>query len=175
MRIISGIFKGRPLKPPKGLEVRPTTDRAKESLFNLLMTIDLSEVTVLDLFAGTGSISLEFVSRGAKHITAIEKNQQCTQFIEEMEEKLEIHNLSVMQADVFRFLGRTTSSYDIIFADPPFDLDNTDLLVKKVMEGKVLNENGLFILEHDKANSFNQHPGICDHRVYGKVHFSFFR
>ncbi len=175
MRIISGIFKGRPLKPPKGLEVRPTTDRAKESLFNLLMTVDLEEASVLDLFAGTGSISLEFVSRGAGHVTAIENNHRCAAFIHDMQEKLEILNLNLLQTDVFRFLTKTRESFHIVFADPPFDMENLDTLVHMILEGDVLNENGMFILEHDKSHAFNNHPRIRDHRVYGKVHFSIFQ
>ncbi|MFO8054879.1 MAG: 16S rRNA (guanine(966)-N(2))-methyltransferase RsmD [Bacteroidales bacterium] len=174
MRIISGKYKGRRLAPPAGLQVRPTTGQAREALFNILMTRDLQQLEVLDLFAGTGSISFEFISRGAAKVVAIEKNYRCVEFIIAVQEQLEIHNMMTYQADVMKFLQRTEDTYDIIFADPPYDMEELHLLPDKILTNNYLKPEGMLILEHDKRHDFSDHHAIRDQRRYGKVHFSFF-
>ncbi|MGM0612308.1 MAG: 16S rRNA (guanine(966)-N(2))-methyltransferase RsmD [Bacteroidota bacterium] len=174
MRIISGTFKSRRINPPANLPVRPTTDKAREALFNILMTWDFEESDVLDLFSGTGSVALEFVSRGARNVTAVEQNSQCVQFIAQMEEILEIDNLYIEQTNVLKYVHRASMKYDIIFADPPYDMDELKSLPDLIFENSLLNDEGLFILEHDAHNDFSDHPKIIDQRKYGKVHFSFF-
>ena len=174
MRIISGIFKSRRINPPANLSVRPTTDKAREALFNILMGRDFEELTILDLFSGTGSVALEFVSRGARDVTAVEQNRDCVQFIAEMEETLDIDEITIEQTNVLKFLHKAPGKYDIIFADPPYDMDELKTLPDLIFENNLLNENGIFILEHDNHNVFAEHPKIADQRKYGKVHFSFF-
>jgi 16S rRNA (guanine(966)-N(2))-methyltransferase RsmD len=129
MRIISGKYKGRKIEPPNKLPVRPTTDFAKEGLFNVLTNmIDFEETEALDLFAGTGNISFELISRGCPSVLAVEQNFNCVKFIHSMSEKLNEKNVRSQAADVFRFLGFCTRQFDLIFADPPFELDNAQLI-----------------------------------------------
>ena len=175
MRIIRGTWKGRRLNTPNNLPVRPTTDMAKEALFNVLENhYDLDELTVADLFSGTGSISYEFASRGAKKVVSVEQNFKCTEFISRTKDLLKIGNLQVIRSDVFLFLKKTSTPFDIIFADPPYDLPSLDSLPGLVFEGNLLNEGGVFILEHPDTFDFSQHPNFSQHRNYGKVNFSFF-
>ncbi len=175
MRIISGKYKRRLIKPPKDLPVRPTTDMARESLFNILENkIDFEGKSVLDLFSGTGAISYEFISRGCKDVLAVDSNFRCVQFIKKTASEFEMKDLLTIKGDVFRFLSKTKSSFDIIFADPPYDLENLDTIPDLVFSNNLLNEKGIFILEHPKIYDFSDHPLFVDHRKYGKVNFSFF-
>jgi len=178
MRIISGIYGGRRLSPPKNITARPTTDFAKESLFNLLNNrLDFEDSRMLDLFAGTGSIGLEFVSRGARQVTAVELAHTQQNFIIQTCRQLGIHNLTVVRSDVFRFLNAalpgSAGLYDFIYADPPYALERLPELPDLVLP--LLKEGGWFVLEHGKDHDFKQHPRFREMRTYGSVHFSFFQ
>ena len=175
MRIIAGTLRGRRLEPPQNLPVRPTTDMARESLFNILNNyVDYEECAVMDLFAGTGAVSLEFISRGAREVTAIDINMQCTDFIKQSAAKLGIGNLHVVRADVFDLLKRANRKFDIVFADPPYALEGLPTLPDMVFDRGVLTDDGIFILEHPREYSFEEHPHFWQHRAYGKVNFTFF-
>ena len=175
MRIIAGTLRGRRLNPPQGLPVRPTTDMARESLFNILNNyVDYEDCTVMDLFAGTGAVSLEFVSRGAKEVTSVEINNQCTEFIKATAMQFGIRNLHVVRADAFDLLKRANRRFDIIFADPPYAIENLASLPDLVFEKQVLTNDGIFVLEHPREYSFEEHPHFWQHRAYGKVNFTFF-
>ncbi|MCB0805807.1 MAG: 16S rRNA (guanine(966)-N(2))-methyltransferase RsmD [Bacteroidales bacterium] len=176
MRIISGKNKGRKIVAPEHLPVRPTTDRAKESLFNILMNeIDLTETTALDLFSGTGNISYELISRGCKSVTSVDKDAGCCSFIKQMAEKLGYENLYVMRSDYHGFIENSTSKFDLIFADPPYDMQETVQIPSFIFEFDLLQPEGLFILEHDRQIDFSESRNFYKHRKYGKVNFSFFR
>jgi 16S rRNA (guanine(966)-N(2))-methyltransferase RsmD len=175
MRIIAGTLKGRRLNPPANLPVRPTTDMARESLFNILNNyVEYEECSVMDLFSGTGAVAIEFVSRGAKEVTAIDINNACTEYIKSEARRLDLSNLHVVRADVFDLLKRANRKFDIVFADPPYSLDGLSTLPDLVFEREVLSEDGIFILEHPREYSFEEHPRFWQHRNYGKVNFSFF-
>ena len=176
MRIISGKYRGRTIVPPRNLRARPTTDFAKENLFNVLVNlVDFEELDVLDLFSGTGSISYELASREALHITAIEMSEKHIAYIRKMCADLKIDNIRVMRQDVFRYLTSTQTSFDFIFADPPYQLENIADIPDLVFKHNHLNRDGLLIVEHGSKTSFENHPNFVDHRNYGNVHFSFFR
>ena len=188
MRIISGTVRGRRLMPPKNITARPTTDFAKESLFNLLTNrMDLEGADVLDLFAGTGSISLECVSRGAREVTAVELAHTQQNFIIATSKSLGINNLHLIRGDVFRYLKACSIRYDLIFADPPYALEELPTLPSLIFgdaddagadSGRtfpLLKEGGLFVLEHGDQYDFSGHPHFLDLRTYGSVHFSFFQ
>ncbi len=176
MRIISGTFKGRKLHPPNNLPLRPTTDFAKEALFNVLNNlVDYESIGVLDLFAGTGSISIEFVSRGCKRVTSVEKEPRCLSFIHRTGMELKIENLFPVRANVFTFVKQSFDTWDLIFADPPYDLPQLPDLTELVLSGTLLVSGGLFILEHPKKYDFSEVPGFEQHRNYGEVNFTFFR
>lgn len=176
MRIITGILKGRRLNPTDNLPVRPTTDMAREGLFNILNNIlEYEEVRILDLFSGTGAISFEFISRGAKEVTSIEINSKCTDFIKRSAQQFGVNNLRVVRADVFDLLKRAYQKFDVIFADPPYQLDELPSLPDLVFEKQILADNGIFILEHSKEHMFEEHPYFWQHRKYGKVNFTFFK
>ncbi|MDE6493487.1 MAG: RsmD family RNA methyltransferase [Bacteroidales bacterium] len=176
MRIISGTFKGRRFQAPGNLPVRPTTDAAKESLFNILGNhLDWNELDVLDLFAGIGGISLEFISRGARLVHAVDSFPGCTKFIQGMAQKLEIDNLQVFKQDAFEYLKRTRFSYNLIFADPPYQMPDIADIPDIVLNSDCLVKDGFFILEHADRYHFDQDPRCIEERRYGKVHFSFFR
>ena len=183
MRIISGKFRGRRLVPPKNITARPTTDFAKESLFNLLVNrMDIEGTDVLDLFAGTGSIGLECVSRGAREVTAVELAHVQQNFIISTCKSLGINNLHVIRGDVFRYLKSCSIRYDLIFADPPYALDELPLLPLLIFGDNedsekghsLLNPGGFFVLEHGEQYDFSGHPHFLELRTYGSVHFSFF-
>jgi 16S rRNA (guanine966-N2)-methyltransferase len=176
MRIISGQFKGRRLQVPTNITARPTTDFAKEGLFNLLNNrIDFEGIDVLDLFAGTGSISIEFVSRECKSVISIEQNERHSAFIRKMCTELKITNLSLIRTDVFKFIDTCHAQFDMIFADPPYELVQLAQIPDLIFAKKLLKEDGLFVLEHSAKNNFDQHPHFVDHRNYGNVNFSFFQ
>lgn len=176
MRIISGQFRGRRLTPPKNITARPTTDFAKESLFNLLTNrITFEDCDMLDLFAGTGGIGLEFVSRGARSVTAVEMAHTQQNFIISTCKQLGIHNLTVVRNDVFKYLNACALRFDFIFADPPYALPELPLVPEWIFEKQLLKDGGYFVLEHGKNYHFDNHAHFVEERVYGSVHFSFFR
>ena len=176
MRIISGKYKGKEINPGKDFTARPTTDFAKESLFNILNnTIDFEEVEVLDLFAGTGGISYEFASRDCKLVEAVELKHQHAAYIQKVSAELKFGQLRLHKMDVFKFLQTCTRQYDIIFADPPYEMDEIETLPEIIFEKKLLKTDGVFILEHSKSKSFASHGRLTDHRNYGSVNFSFFK
>ncbi len=175
MRIIAGNLRGRRLNPPQNLPVRPTTDMARESLFNILNNyVDYEDCSVMDLFAGTGAVSIEFVSRGVREVTSVDINVQCTDFIKQSAQQFGIRNLHVVRADVFDLLKRLNRKFDVVFADPPYALENLASLPDLVFERQALTDDGIFILEHPREFSFEVHPHFWQHRNYGKVNFTFF-
>ena len=176
MRIIGGIFKSRIFKPRKDFTARPTTDFARENLFNILANrYNFDNKSVLDLFGGTGSISFEFVSRGCLSTTVVELDRANYKFICSVIEKLGVmSSVKVINSDVFRFIGKTSEQYNLIFADPPYELKRLAEIPDLILKSNLLCEEGLLILEHGKANDFSLHPCFCELRTYGSVHFSFF-
>ena len=176
MRIISGKYKGRRITPPSNITARPTTDFAKEGLFNLLNNrIEFEGIDVLDLFAGTGSISIEFVSRECKSVITIEQNERHCNFIRKVCSELKITNLSLLKTDVFKYINGSYTQFDLIFADPPYELEQLAEIPNLIFNRNLLKTNGLFILEHSAKNKFENHPNFVDHRNYGNVNFSFFQ
>jgi 16S rRNA (guanine966-N2)-methyltransferase len=176
MRIVSGRYKRRIISPPKNLPVRPTTDMAKESVFNIMGNyIDFKGCSVLDLFAGTGNISYEFVSRGCPSVTAVDKDFGCVRFIRETATKLEMNELTVVKQDVFRFLDNIKTTYDLIFADPPYNMENIVELCNKVFEKQLLKAGGWLIIEHPAEIDFSNEYHFYEHRKYGRVNFSLFK
>jgi len=175
MRIISGIFRGKQIRPPGNFKARPTTDFAKENLFNILIhQYDFEEMDILDLFSGTGSISYEFASRGAQSVLAIEMAPMHFKFIQDTCRDIQLDQVSVIRADVFRYLNKPIQSFDIIFADPPFDHKGLAELPDLIFSTDILNKQGIFILEHPGNYSFTAHPHFQHHRKYGGVNFTFF-
>ena len=175
MRIISGDLKGILINAPKGLPVRPTTDRAKESLFNIIdNNFNIDELTVLDLFSGTGNIAYEFASRGAQKITAVDLNFKCVEFIKSMKVKHHMQALEVIKKDAFVFLKSTPNTYNIIFADAPYAHRDINQLPKIVAERNLLNTKGWLIVEHETTLDLDQEPNFSHKRVYGQSCFSFF-
>lgn len=149
---------------------------AREGLFNILNNIlDYEELSVLDLFSGTGAISFEFISRGVREVTAIEINSKCTDFIKKSAQQFGVNNLHVVRSDVFDLLKRAYKKFDVIFADPPYQLEDLPTLPDLIFEKQMLAEGGIFILEHSKEHSFENHPCFWQHRKYGKVNFTFFK
>ena len=176
MRIISGSYRGKQIHPPRSFKARPTTDFAKEGLFNILCNqLEIAELDVLDLFSGTGSITYEFASRGARSVVAVESDPLNFKFIRSVCETLEMDQVSVVRGDAFRFLQNPVQSFDLVFADPPFDHPRLDEIPSLVFGDNILEEGGLFILEHPANHPFSAHPRFLNQRKYGSVHFSFFR
>ena len=176
MRIITGQFKGRHFDIPRTFKARPTTDFAKENIFNVLNGyIDFDGITALDLFAGTGSISLELVSRGCKEVVSVEKDRDHARFIADCMKKINAENDILIRGDVFRFLKSCHQKFDFIFADPPYALPELDTLPDLVFEHDLLAADGVFVFEHGKHNDFSAHPRFKEHRSYGSVNFSIFR
>ncbi|WP_455169713.1 16S rRNA (guanine(966)-N(2))-methyltransferase RsmD [Aegicerativicinus sediminis] len=176
MRIISGTLKGRKINPPKNLPVRPTTDMAKEGLFNILNNhYYFDELKVLDLFSGTGSIAYEFVSRGAQEVLAVDQDFKCIKFIGQTASQLELP-IRTIKLDVFKFLENNTQSFDIIFADPPYalDFDMFEKIVSLVIEKGMLIEGGHLIIEHSNKTDLSNLPSFNNARNYGGTVFSFF-
>lgn len=179
MRIISGTLKGRRITAPNNLPVRPTTDFAKEALFNILNNEwYFDEVTVLDLFSGIGSISLEFASRGAKKVTSVDNFYGCVKFLDDTATELKLdEKITTVKSDVLKYLDKTPiNKFDIIFADPPYDLeaDHYQKMIESIFNNKWLDEGGNFVLEHPSSISFADHPNFVQHKKYGNVHFTFF-
>lgn len=175
MRIISGKYKGRHFDVPKNFKARPTTDFAKENLFNILLNyIDFEETTALDLFSGTGSITLELLSRGCTAVTSVEMDAQHFAHLKKTGTALKEENWKIIRDDAFRFIRRCTAQYDLIFADPPYALKGLPEIPTLIMESNMLKEGGIFIFEHGKDNDFSNHPGFFRHIAYGSVNFSFF-
>ena len=176
MRIISGTYGGRRLSPPKNITARPTTDFAKESLFNLLNNrLDFEGIDVLDLFAGTGGIGIECASRGAREVTAVEIAHVQQNWIISCCRQLGIRNLSVIRGDVFKFLSACRTKYDLIFADPPYALEELAALPDLILKQDILKEDGWLVVEHGKDTNFTDHSRHVETRTYGSVHFSFFQ
>lgn len=176
MRIVAGKYRGKRIEAPRNLPVRPTTDMAKEALFNILNNrYYFDEIAVLDLFAGIGSISLEFASRGCNDITSVDNHQGCVKFLEKTSLALEA-GLNCVKSDAFDYLQKTGKRFDVIFADAPYDLDKTEFerLVNLVMERDLLNPDGILILEHRSKMGFQEHPAFQESRKYGSSAFSFF-
>ncbi len=174
MRIIGGKFKGKKIIAPKNLPVRPTTDFAKESLFNILSNrINFKDCKLLDLFAGTGNISYEFASRGCEEITLVDVNFQCIQFIKRMNKELQLNN-RIIRSEAMRFLKQCKEQYSFIFADPPYQMEEIKKIPALVIEKKLLQPNGILILEHEKKLDFSEHYNFQENRQYGRVNFSFF-
>ena len=177
MRVITGKYKGRHFDVPRTFKARPTTDFAKENLFNVLNSyVDWDEGPVaLDLFAGTGSITLELLSRGCSRVISIEKNRLHYGFIKGFLDKLGDEAGLPVCGDVFKYLSRCHEQFDIVFADPPYQLENLADIPDIVLDRGLLREEGLLILEHGKSNDFSAHPRFVEHRAWGSVNFSFFR
>lgn len=177
MRIISGFHKGRRIIAPTNLPVRPTTDRAKEALFNILNNdFYFDDICVLDLFAGTGNISYEFASRGTKHIVSVDRNQKCTRFIDQTTSLLNVP-IQVVQNDIFNFLEKHSGKYDVIFADPPYEMEFElfESIISKILSKKMIRNDGVLIIEHSKQTDLSALQGYVNSRVYGGCVFSFFK
>jgi len=175
VRIISGSYKGRAIHAPKNFTARPTTDFAKESLFNILNNnFDYSEMNALDLFSGTGSISYELASRGCEDIICIELNFNHLAFIKKTIQELQFSQIKAFRADAFKFIKTCKTSFDLIFADPPYDLKNIEIIPDIIFERNLLKPNGWLIVEHGAKTKFNDHPNFKVQRNYGSVNFSIF-
>ena len=176
MRIISGSLGGRVLHPPKGLPVRPTTDFAKTALFNILASrLDLEESSVLDLCCGTGSISFECASRGAKKITAVDAHFNCAKFVNDTAKAMGMVNLQAFKADIFKFIEKETHVYDLIFADPPYEAPWITQISDTVFQHKILSLNGILIVEHGSKTDLSTNKDFVEKRKYGNVNFSIFK
>lgn len=175
MRIISGSHRGKKIKAPDNLPVRPTTDFAKESLFNILNNYFYFDgISVLDLFAGTGNISYEFAARGATSVIAVESNVSCTNFIQQTAQSLSFENLKVISSDAINYLKRASQQFNIIFADPPYDWDKYEIIPELVFEKQMLLPDGFLVIEHSISIDFQAHSKFFQQRNYGKVNFSLF-
>jgi 16S rRNA (guanine966-N2)-methyltransferase len=176
MRIIGGEYGGRKFNPPPKMPyTRPTTDIAKEGLFNVLQhNLDIGLLKTLDLFGGTGSISYELASRGARELTIVEKDNSMYEFIKITIDTLKIENLKIIKTDVFRFIEQTTDTFDFIFAGPPYALKNIDDLPRIIFEKKLLYDKGWFVLEHTPRNDYKNFPFYRTEKNYGTTIFSIF-
>ena len=176
MRIITGKYKGRHFDIPRSFKARPTTDFAKENIFNVINGyVDMDGAQALDLFAGTGSISLELLSRGCAPVVSVEMDRDHASFIRECMTKLGTKDNILIRGDVFRFLKSCHQKFDFIFADPPYALKELPEIPRLILEGDLLNEGGIFVFEHGKNYDFSDHPRFLEHRSYGSVNFSIFR
>ena len=176
MRIISGTYKGKRLTAPKNLPVRPTTDFAKEALFNILNhRVSFDEVSLLDLFSGTGNISFEFASRGTQDITSVDSFYGCVKYIQKIADELTFP-IKAIKSEVNKFILNSTTAFDVIFADPPYDFtaEQIDTLVTNIFDKDLLNEDGLLIIEHSKHTDLSAIRHFTESRKYGGSVFSFF-
>ncbi|MGM5629553.1 16S rRNA (guanine(966)-N(2))-methyltransferase RsmD [Apibacter raozihei] len=179
IRIIAGKLKGKRISAPKHFDVRPTTDFAKEALFSIINhQYHISEIAVLDLFAGIGSMDYEFVSRGCKDVTSVEINGKHVKFIQDILVQLEIkQNVNVIKQNVFTFVSKPSfKKYDVIFADPPFEFEDKEYikLLDSLFLNNFLSEDGQIIIEHNTRKNFSEHPNFIESRKYGNITFSFF-
>lgn len=176
MRIVGGKYKRRRFQVPSSFKARPTTDFAKENIFNVIHNlVDLEDLDALDLFAGTGSISFEMLSRGCRMVTAVEKNNMHASFIAKIESELKTGGLKLIRGDAFRYLSTVKpQSFDLIFADPPYDLEELPKIPQIILQNDLLRDDGLFIMEHPKNYDFSALPFFYQHRMYGSVNFSLF-
>ena len=177
MRVICGIYKRRRFDVPRSFKARPTTDFAKENLYNVLNNyIDFDEdIKALDLFAGTGSISIELVSRGCNQVISIEKDRQHYAFICQVMKEVKTDKCIPICGDVFRYINRCQEQFDFIFADPPYALKELASIPQLIFERQLLKEGGIFVLEHGKDLLFTDHPHFVEHRSYGSVNFTIFK
>ncbi len=175
MRIIRGNYRGKRINPPKNFKARPTTDFAKEGLFNILgNTVNFEEITVLDLFSGTGNISYEFLSRGCKNVTAVEIEQKHFNFIKKMGEELFSSHINVIKADALHFIKKRPLNFDLIFADPPYNLKEIDNIPGYIFGNETIKEETILIIEHSAETKFDKNQHFKQSRKYGNVNFSFF-
>ncbi|MGM9720977.1 MAG: 16S rRNA (guanine(966)-N(2))-methyltransferase RsmD [Prevotella sp.] len=175
MRIITGQYKGRHFDIPRSFKARPTTDFAKENIFNVLNAyIDFEDAMALDLFSGTGSISLELLSRGCKNVVSVEADRDHYAFIKQCLAKLGTARCITIRGDVFRYLKTCHQQFDFIFADPPYALKQLKEIPDIVLSGNLLTDDGIFVFEHGKDYDFSSHPHFVEHRSYGSVNFSLF-
>lgn len=176
MRIIGGRLKGKLIIPPAGYKARPTTDYAREALFNILDNeYEFEDLKVLDLFGGTGAVSFEFGSRGVGRVWCVEMNRENASFIKREAQRLGLDNVTMVRDNVFDFLPVCHEKFDIIFADPPYALEGLDSIPDKIFERDILHPDCYFILEHGGEHSFKDHPRFYKEREYGRVHFTFFK
>jgi 16S rRNA (guanine(966)-N(2))-methyltransferase RsmD len=176
MRIIGGTLKGLRLNPPKNLPVRPTTDLAKEALFNILLNqIEFQDIKVLDLFSGTGNISMEFASRGAAEVVSVDRSIHCVNYLKDISRQHKLTQIKAYKEDVFKYLQIETEQYDLVFADPPYDLNQIPEIPKIVFERNILLPGALLIVEHQSMQNISQHPAFVEQRKYGHSSFSFFK
>ena len=176
MRVIRGKYKSRRFSPPKNFPSRPTTDFAKESLFNIVENrIDLEGISVLDLFAGTGNISLEFLSRGVEQVLSIDSHYVSYKFMKKTQFELEEKTWTILKQDVFKFIPKLEKTFDLVFADPPFGLKHVETLPDLILSNNILAEDGVLIIEHGKETDFSLHANFSEIRKYGGVNFSFFK
>jgi 16S rRNA (guanine(966)-N(2))-methyltransferase RsmD len=175
MRIITGIYKGRHFEIPRTFKARPTTDFAKENIFNVLnQYVDFDDASALDLFSGTGSITLELLSRGCSRVISVEMDRDHHRFILQCLEKLGTNAATPLRGDVFKFVKACKQQFDFIFADPPYALKELPTIPDLIFEKGLLKEDGVFVFEHGKDNDFSQHPHFREHRSYGSVNFTIF-
>ena len=176
MRAITGKYKGRHFDVPSSFNARPTTDFAKENLFNVLRSyVDFEGLHVLDLFAGTGSISLEFLSRGAERVVSVERDFKHYGFIRKVQDLLGNASWRPLHLDALRYIEKSEEPFSVVFADPPYALRELGSLPERVLGSKLLSDDGLFVLEHGREYDFSDHLNYVEHRVYGSVNFTFFR
>lgn len=176
MRIITGTYKGRRFDVPRSFKARPTTDFAKENIFNVINRYtDLEDATALDLFSGTGSISLELVSRGCRQVVSVEADRDHHAFISQCLRKLGTDRCIPIRGDVFRFVKSCRQQFDFIFADPPYALKELPEIPQLIFEHGLLADGGVFVFEHGKDNDFSAHERFVEHRAYGSVNFSIFQ
>lgn len=175
MRIISGKYGRRRFDVPKNITARPTTDFARENIFNVLENLeDFEDKSACDLFAGTGAVSFEFLSRGCYYVTAVEKAPVQAAFIKKVAEILGDSNLHIIKGDVFRFIEEASRSYDFIFADPPYDHPRFDEIPALILNSRLVKPGSIVIIEHSKTRDFSNLPGFNQRRAYGSVNFSIF-
>ena len=175
MRVISGIYRGRKLNPPKLLATRPTTDFAREGLFNMLHhRIDFEGLEVLDLYAGTGAISMEFLSRGAASATAIDSNRESVRHLARIKNEWQVEGLEIFKGDAVLYLEKCNYRFGLIFADPPYQSEDALSVHKIVMGRKLISDKGMLIIEHDRSLDISHCEGFQESRAFGKVNFSFF-
>ena len=176
MRIIGGRLKGKFILPPAGYKARPTTDFAREALFNILDNeYEFEDLKVLDLFGGTGAVSFEFGSRGVGRVWCVEMARENASFIKREAQRLGLDNVTMVRDNVFDFLTVCHEKFDIIFADPPYALEGLETIPDKVFERDILHPDCYFILEHGGEHNFKEHPRFFKEREYGRVHFTFFK